>query len=76
MTAWESFVAKQRKLAVKEAHPELIHIDLQPYETVQVCKRADIMNIGGFSDSAFNVISAFLANNNQWLVAEIEAIEI
>ncbi len=76
MTAWESFVANQRKLAGKEARPKLINIDLQPYQTVQACERTDIMNIGGFSDAVFNVISAFLADNNQRFVAEVEAIEL
>jgi hypothetical protein len=59
-----------------EASPKLVNIDLQPYQTVQACERADIMNIGGFSDSVFNVISAFLADNNQRFVAEVEAIEL
>ncbi len=76
MTAWEDFVANQRKLAGKEATPKLVNIDLQPYQTVQACERADIMNIGGFSDAVFNVISAFLADNNQRFVAEVEAIEL
>jgi 60 kDa SS-A/Ro ribonucleoprotein len=76
MTAWEAFVANQRKLAGKDASPKLVCIDLQPYQTVQACERADIMNIGGFSDSVFNVISAFLADNNQRFVAEVEAIEL
>ena len=86
MTAWEAFVANQRKLATQHqphgvshglvANPKLINIDLQPYQTVQACERADIMNIGGFSDSVFNVISAFMADNNQRFVAEVEAIEL
>ncbi len=76
MTAWEAFVANQRKLAGKQASPKLVNIDLQPYQTVQACERADIMNIGGFSDVVFNVISAFLADNNQRFVAEVEAIEL
>ena len=76
MTAWEAFVANQRKLVGKEASPKLVNIDLQPYQTVQAFERADIMNIGGFSDSVFNVISAFLADNNQRFVAEVEAIEL
>ena len=76
MTAWEAFVANQRKLAGKEANPKLVNIDLQPYQTVQACERADIMNIGGFSDSVFNVISAFLADNNQRFVAEVEALNL
>jgi 60 kDa SS-A/Ro ribonucleoprotein len=76
MTAWEAFVANQRKLAGKDAAPKLVNIDLQPYQTFQACERADIMNIGGFSDSVFNVICAFLADNNQRFVAEVEAIEL
>ena len=76
MTAWEAFVANQRKLAGKDAAPKLVNIDLQPYQTVQACERADIMNIGGFSDAVFNVISAFLADNNQRFVAEVQAIEL
>ena len=43
---------------------------------LHVCERADIMNIGGFSDSVLKVISAFLADNNQRFVAEVEAIEL
>ena len=83
MTAWEAFVANQRRLNEPqgvsprlEAAPKLVCIDLQPYQTVQACERADIMNIGGFSDSVFNVISAFLADNNQRFVAEVEAVEL
>jgi 60 kDa SS-A/Ro ribonucleoprotein len=76
MTAWEAFVANQRKLAGKDAAPKLVNIDLQPYQTVQACERSDILNIGGFSDAVFNVISAFLADNNQRFVAEVEAIEL
>ena len=60
----------------EEASSKLVNFDLQPYQTVQACERADIMNIGGFSDSVFNVISAFLADNDQRFVAEVEAIEL
>ena len=67
--------ANQRNLAGKEANPKLVCIDLQPYQTVQACERADIMNIGGFSDSVY-VISAFLADNNRRFVAEVGAIEL
>lgn len=83
MTAWEAFVANQRQLYEPKGAsprvtcaPKLVNIDLQPYQTVQACERADIMNIGGFSDAVFNVISAFLADNNQRFVAEVEAIEL
>ncbi len=50
MTAWEAFVANQRRLNQPRAHssrleasPKLVNIDLQPYQTVQACERADIM---------------------------------
>jgi len=76
MTAWEAFVANQRKLTGKDANPKLVCIDMQPYQTVQACERVDIMNIGGFSDAVFNVISGFLASNIQRFVAEVEAIEL
>ena len=86
MKAWEAFVANQRNLVAQHhpngvgrglvSAPKLINIDLQPYQTVQPCERADIMNSGGFSDSVFNVISAFLADNNQRIVAEVEATEL
>ena len=83
MTAWEAFVANQQRLNEPQSassrlvpSPKLVCIDLQPYQTVQACERVDIMNIGGFSDAVFNVISAFLADNNQRFVAEVEAIEL
>ena len=84
MSAWESFVANQRKLAGKEASeptalaagPKLVCIDIQPYQTTQAVERSDIMNIGGFCDTVFNVISGFLANDNQRFVAEVEAMVI
>ena len=40
------------------------------------CERADIMNIGGFSDAVFNLISEFLADDNPRFVADVEAIEL
>jgi hypothetical protein len=69
-------VFNQRKPAGEEANPNLFNIDLQPNQAFQACEQADIMNIGDFSYSVFNVISAFLADNNQRFVAEVEAIEL
>ncbi len=42
MTAWETFVAHQRKLAGREATPKLVCIDIQPYQTVQAVERATL----------------------------------
>lgn len=47
-----------------------------PWQTFLSCQRSDILDIGGFSDSVFNVISAFLVDSNQRFVAENEAIEL
>ena len=83
MTAWEAFVVNQRRLnepqsasSRLDSSPKLVNIDLQPYQTVQACERADIMNIGGFSDSVFNVISAFLENDASRFVREVECVEL
>jgi 60 kDa SS-A/Ro ribonucleoprotein len=83
MTAWEAFVVNQRRLnepqsasSRLDSNPKLVCIDLQPYQTVQACERADIMNIGGFSDSVFNVISAFLENDASRFVREVECVEL
>jgi 60 kDa SS-A/Ro ribonucleoprotein len=83
MTAWDAFVANQRRLnepqnasSRLDSCPKLVCIDLQPYQTVQACERADIMNIGGFSDSVFNVISAFLENDASRFVREVECVEL
>jgi 60 kDa SS-A/Ro ribonucleoprotein len=76
MSAWEDFLANQRKLAGKNASPKLVCIDLQPYQTVQACERAEIMNIAGFSDSVFGVINGFLDDSNDRFVSEVEAIKI
>jgi 60 kDa SS-A/Ro ribonucleoprotein len=32
---------------------------VQPYQTVQALEREDILNVGGFPDQVFDVVSAF-----------------
>ncbi|MCC7339289.1 MAG: TROVE domain-containing protein, partial [Pirellulaceae bacterium] len=76
MTAWETFVAHQRKLAGREAAPKLVCIDIQPYQTVQAVERKDILNIGGFSDAVFNVVSNYFIDDNARFVREVEAVEL
>jgi 60 kDa SS-A/Ro ribonucleoprotein len=46
---------------LKRQNPKakLVCIDIQPYVTTQAANRADILNVGGFSDEAFEVIAAF-----------------
>ena len=52
----------------------LVLLDLQPYATTQAAERTDILNVGGFSDRVFEVISEFAAGrlgDSHW----VEAIE-
>jgi 60 kDa SS-A/Ro ribonucleoprotein len=72
LTQWNQFVQNQKRLGV--ISPKLICIDLQPSGSSQAPEREEILNIGGFSDAVFNVITAFLGNDANRFVAEIEAI--
>jgi 60 kDa SS-A/Ro ribonucleoprotein len=56
----------------------LVCLDIQPNQTTQAAERADILNIGGFSDQVFDVISAFAAGQleaDHW-IARIEAVTV
>ena len=68
MKQWATF--KQRN-----ANARLVCLDIQPYATTQAQERADILNVGGFSDQVFDVIAEFATgglNANHW-VGVIEA---
>ncbi len=49
---WERFRARNPRA-------KLVLIDLQPYASTQVAERADVLNVGGFSDSVFEIVSLF-----------------
>jgi 60 kDa SS-A/Ro ribonucleoprotein len=71
MREWEMFRARNPKA-------RLVLIDLQPYSTTQASERADILNVGGFSDQVFNVIADFAAGRlhaDHW-VGQIDAVAI
>jgi len=36
----------------------------------------DVLNVGGFSDTVFNVVASFLEDDANRFVAEVEAIEL
>lgn len=64
--------------ALKQRNPQarLVCIDIQPYGTTQAQERADVLNVGGFSDAVFDMVSAFAegkAGPDHW-VGEIEKI--
>src|SRR5688572_7526299 len=63
MREWNVF--KQRNPGAR-----LVCIDVQPYGTVQAAEREDILNVGGFSDQVFDVISTFAKgelNADHWI---------
>ena len=74
MDEWQTFVGHQKRLGVSS--PKLVCIDIQPYGSTQAPERADILNIGGFSDAVFNVVASYLANDAERFVAEVESIEL
>lgn len=54
----------------RNPHARLVCIDVQPYRTVQAAEREDILNVGGFSDRVFDVVSEFARgelNGNHWI---------
>lgn len=55
---------------------KLVLIDIQPYANTQVSDSPDVLNIGGFSDSVFEVIEAFVNGNNDHFVDVIEKVEL
>ena len=63
MTEWANF-------KLRNPNARMVCIDIQPYGTVQAKERADILNIGGFSDQVFDVIAAFACgelNADHWV---------
>jgi 60 kDa SS-A/Ro ribonucleoprotein len=49
---WERF-------RLRNPDAKLVLIDLQPYGSTQVAERADVLNVGGFSDTVFELVSLF-----------------
>jgi 60 kDa SS-A/Ro ribonucleoprotein len=71
MKQWNEFKSRN-----KDA--KLVCIDIQPYAHTQAQERADILNVGGFSDQVFTLISEFAGgtmNAEHW-VGVIEKVEI
>jgi len=77
MTEWSKFVKNQVTLQGGNIPgPKLICIDLQPHVTTQAPERSDILNVGGFSDAVFKVMAAFMNDDVNRFVTEIEAISL
>jgi 60 kDa SS-A/Ro ribonucleoprotein len=66
------------RVKASNPHAKLVCIDLQPYGTTQVAERADVLNVGGFSDEVFDVVARFARGeleSGHW-VREIENVTI
>jgi 60 kDa SS-A/Ro ribonucleoprotein len=57
MTEWNKFKLRNPKA-------KLVCIDVTPNTTTQAHSRNDVLNIGGFSDSVFDVIYKFMEYGN------------
>ena len=70
-------VACWDKLRQKKPNARLINIDIQPYGSSQTLNRADIANVGGFSDVVFDFVAQFAQGHSpkHW-VEQIEQIDL
>jgi 60 kDa SS-A/Ro ribonucleoprotein len=69
MLAW-------RELKKHNPNAKMVCIDIQPGGTTQALDDDSILNVGGFSDNVFKVITGFFnGNKNDW-IDEIEKTEI
>jgi 60 kDa SS-A/Ro ribonucleoprotein len=65
MREWNAFRARNPRA-------RLALIDLQPYHTTQAVERADVLNVGGFSDQVFNLLAEFASGRlhaDHWIGA-------
>lgn len=66
------------KLKKRCPKAKLVCLDIAPYATTQAVEGPDVLNIGGFSDTVFEVIAAFATDRlgpDHW-VGEIEKVEL
>jgi 60 kDa SS-A/Ro ribonucleoprotein len=73
-----AMLTEWNKFAVRNKTAKLVCMDLTPRNTGQVTEHSNILQVGGFSDAVFNVISTFMESGhdkNHW-VSEIEKISL
>ena len=71
-------MAEWKKFKSRNPDAKLVCIDLTPQTTVQAKERADILNVGGFSDKVFDIVTLFAHGKltpEHW-VGEIEKVDI
>jgi 60 kDa SS-A/Ro ribonucleoprotein len=73
-----ALLAEWAEFRQRNPRARLVCLDIQPNQTTQAAERQDILNIGGFSDQVFEVISAFASGRleaDHW-VARVEAVAV
>jgi 60 kDa SS-A/Ro ribonucleoprotein len=71
MRQWNEFKSRN-------GDAKLVCIDIQPYAHTQAQERRDVLNVGGFSDQVFTLVSEFASGNlddGHW-VGVIEKVEV
>lgn len=71
MKQWNEFKSRN-------PNAKLVCIDIQPNASTQAQERADILNVGGFSDRVFNLVTEFAQGNltaEHW-IGVIEKVEL
>jgi len=64
------------KLKTRNPGAKLVCVDIQPYGTTQAQSRADILNVGGFSDAVFDTIARFASGETRDWVEIIREVEV
>ena len=63
---------------IKRRNPraKLVCVDVQPYGTTQASGRADILNVGGFSDAVFDCVARFVDDATRDWVEIVKQTEV
>ncbi|MDO7844682.1 RNA-binding protein [Sphingomonas sp. CA1-15] len=69
-------MAEWNKLKTRNPGAKLVCLDIQPYGTTQARSRADILNVGGFSDAVFDTMARFAAGETRDWVEIIKEVEV
>jgi 60 kDa SS-A/Ro ribonucleoprotein len=69
-------MAEWAKLKRRAPHAKLVCIDIAAMTSTQAPSAPDRLNVGGFSDSVFEVVAEFLSGNVKNWVAKIEALAL
>jgi 60 kDa SS-A/Ro ribonucleoprotein len=64
------------RLKARNPGAKLICIDIAPYGTTQAASRADILNVGGFTDAVFDAMARFASGQARDWVEIVNETEV